>query len=106
MLTLLGITALSVMPSVPLPRFDLLAPDKLAHAASYAALTWTILHGFSKLENGLTRPRAVTALVFSIAWGCLMEGVQYALVPGRMCEFDDMIANSIGAVVAFVAARR
>lgn len=100
-ISLLGITALSVMPSVSLPDFNLLAPDKLGHALVYAIQSWLILRGFarsSKAKPGL-REYAI-AFGISAAWGVLMEFVQYALLPGRMCEFDDMIANAFGALVA------
>lgn len=96
------ITGLSVMPGVQLPKFDLFSTDKLVHAAVYAILTWLLL---SAAPPSSGRKTAWWPPVFAAAYGALMEYIQYAFVPGRFCEFDDMLANAAGCLVAWIGVR-
>lgn len=95
------VTGASVLPSVQLPKFDLLSADKLGHAVAYGVLTLLILRAHARL-GGAPRPDW-TAVLFSIAWGVLMEYVQYFFLPGRFYEYDDMLANGIGALIGWAA---
>lgn len=99
LLWLVFITGLSVLPSVPLPKFDLFSPDKLGHAAAYGLLVWLILWGWHKAKRTITRSTAAWVALFATGYGVLMEFVQGAFIPGRFYEYDDMIANAIGALV-------
>ena len=101
-LWLVFISALSVMPGVQLPNFSLFTADKLAHAVVYGVLLYLILVGISKVRG--QRPgwwAGVWALLFAGAYGVMMEFVQYAFIPGRFYEVDDMLANIGGAAVAW-----
>jgi VanZ family protein len=94
------VTVLSCAPTMSLPKFDLLSPDKAGHAISYAVLTYLILRGWTLWYQCKPNARAIIlAFGFSAFWGGLMEIVQATLVPGRMCELDDMIANVAGAAL-------
>lgn len=101
LLCLTGITILSVLPNVQLPKFELVASDKLGHAVAYGTLTWLALRGLRRSTGRMTSAGAWMTLLFAIAYGVLMEFVQYAFVPGRFYEYDDMIANAFGALVAW-----
>jgi len=107
LLWLLLITALSTLPNPQLPGFQLLAADKLVHAVVYGVLTWLLLRGWShsSLRSAGWRERWA-AFLFSTAYGVLMEWVQYAFIPGRFYEFDDMLANAAGAAVGAVFLRK
>lgn len=97
-LWLLLITALSVMPGVQLPSFSLFATDKLAHAIVYAMLTWLMLRAYQRSRNSrILSWKEWIFPVLSTAYGVLMEFVQYAFIPGRFYEYDDMLANAFGA---------
>jgi VanZ family protein len=98
LLWLLLVTGASIMPSVQLPKFELLAPDKFGHAFAYCVLTVLLLRGYA----GATPARpAWTAAAFSMLWGVLMEYVQFFFLPGRFYEYDDMLANGVGALIGW-----
>lgn len=100
LLWLLLITALSTLPNPQLPGFKLLAADKLVHAVVYGVLAWLLLRGWSRLtERRIGWRERTAAFLLATAYGVLMEWVQYAFIPGRFYEFDDMLANALGAVV-------
>lgn len=101
LLCLTAITILSVLPSMQLPKFELVAPDKLGHALAYGTFTWLALRGLRRNAGRLIRRGVWWTVCLAIAYGVLMEFVQYAFVPGRFYEYDDMLANAFGAVVAW-----
>lgn len=102
-LWLLLITALSTLPNPQLPGFQLIAADKLVHAIVYGILVWLSLRGWSRATGRAVGWRARwAAFAFSTAYGVFMEWVQYAFIPGRFYEYDDMLANALGAVLAAV----
>ncbi len=102
-LWLLLITALSVMPGVQLPSFSLFATDKLAHAMVYGILTWLMLRAYRRSRNNRTLSwKEWIFPVLSTGYGVLMECVQYAFIPGRFYEYDDMLANAFGAFVGWI----
>lgn len=106
-LWLLAVTELSVMPGVPLPKFDLFSTDKLGHAAAYALLAWLIFRGF-RAANGRNASWKEGLVICSIAtgYGILMEFVQGAFFPNRFFEVDDMLANAFGAVMVYLVVRK
>lgn len=92
---LMLITVLSVIPGSQLPKFALFSIDKLGHAAVYAILSWLCLRAAQ--VQGLGRSAGLAVFGFATMYGILMEFVQYTFVPGRFYEYDDMLANAIGA---------
>jgi VanZ family protein len=90
---------LSTLPSVNLPEtiWDLLAPDKLAHAAVYFILTVLIFYGLHRLDL-LSRNTIIFAILISSGYGILMEVIQYSFFPNRYFELLDIIANIIGSI--------
>lgn len=105
---LIVIIVLSTRASVPMPEFNLLASDKLGHAAAYGILGWLMLWGIRRsLAGGALRAVHIAGVfVFATAFGILMEFVQFTFFPGRFYELADMLANAIGAAVAcFVLTR-
>lgn len=96
-LWLLAITWLSTRGGIPLPGFNLIGTDKLAHAAAYGLLFWTIYRAFP-LQNHAS---ALVFWLFASLYGALMEWVQFTYFPNRLFEYDDMLANAIGAFIAW-----
>jgi VanZ family protein len=90
------ITWLSTAPSIQLPSFSLLSADKLAHAACYALLTLLLLWAGP--------PRWWLMPLCASLYGAFMEWVQATFFPSRFFEYDDMLANAIGAYGAYMMA--
>jgi VanZ family protein len=103
LLWLLFVTGLSVMPGVQLPQFRLFSADKLAHAFVYGMLVLLLAYGFRRQrgELPLFRPAGLFFVLFSSGYGALMEWVQWAFIPGRFFELDDMLANALGALLGW-----
>ena len=95
------ICVLSLMPSRNLTelRFDLLAPDKLAHVAVYALLSFLWLWGYKETN----RKKVSIVLLGSIILGVLLEIAQYLFFPDRFFELYDILANVIGAIIGIIA---
>lgn len=95
------ICVLSLIPSKSLPEihFDLLAPDKLAHAAVYALLSFLTLLGFEQR----TWRSIFWSFVLPTILGILLEICQYLFFPDRYFEFFDIIANILGAIIGIIA---
>lgn len=79
----------------PLP-FDLLKPDKVAHAGAYLLLALLLLWGIHR-SSGLSRSGKLWAVSVCGAYGVSMEVLQYCFFPGRYFELYDIIANIIGS---------
>ena len=102
----LVIFGLSIMPGVSLPESwaDLLAWDKLAHCFVYGVQVYLLLLGF--LHAGrLNRATAVGVFIFSVAFGALMELIQFGFFPGRYFELLDILANTIGSIIGWAVFR-
>lgn len=100
-ISLLGVTVLSTLPTMPMPgSFNLFSIDKLGHALAYALITWLLLRAFRRSSVALSGKVIAAVTLFSILYGILMEYIQYRFVPGRFYEIDDMLANAAGAVIA------
>lgn len=103
LLWLLFITGLSVMPGVQLPAFHLFSADKLAHAVVYGVLTWLLLRAYTRTRQApLSFGKEIIVLCLSTIYGVFMEFVQFAFIPGRFYEYDDMLANALGSVMGWV----
>ena len=101
------LTILSVMPGVPMPKFNLFSMDKLGHAGAYAILTWLIFRGFQAAKGRKANwKEGIVIFCLSTGYGALMEFVQGTFFPYRFFELDDMLANGFGAfIVAIVIPR-
>lgn len=102
---LVFVTVLSTMPGVQLPRFSLIGTDKLGHAFVYGVLVWLVLRGVARAGAARSAWIGFAAFAFSAGYGAFMEWVQGTFFPGRFFEWDDMIANTFGAAVGWLAAR-
>lgn len=103
------ITFLSTKGGIQLPHFDLIGTDKLGHAFFYGVQVLLFIRGLRqmRLSQGqiITKQQAFWAFGLCVAYGVLMEFVQYKFFPGRFYEVDDMLANSIGAGIGWMLAR-
>jgi VanZ family protein len=108
---LIFITIVSTRPGLWLPTFNLISTDKLAHAFVYFVLTLLLLWGWDRYQTSQKAPvpshNASGLYAFGLAggYGALMEWVQGTFFPGRSFEFDDMIANAVGAAIGWAGYR-
>ncbi len=86
----------------PSPPGAGLLPDKVVHAAAYAALA--LLLRRSLQASSLARP-ALLAVVAAFAYGASVEVMQ-GLLPWRGAEWWDLGANALGAVAGALPWRR
>ncbi|MBL7795171.1 MAG: VanZ family protein [Saprospiraceae bacterium] len=98
---LIAIVFLSTKGGVSMPSFDLFQTDKLAHAGAYALLTGLILWGTTRRTGSARWIHGVATVLFASAFGALMEWVQFRFFPDRFFEYDDMLANAIGALAGW-----
>lgn len=104
LICLAGITILSLTSGVQLPGFRILSADKLAHAAAYGVLSILTAYGAYKTRRRMLRAAEWAGIgLGASAYGALMEWAQYFFAPGRFFEYDDMIANGVGAALGLLA---
>lgn len=94
--TLLVLVLLSV-PTGSLAASDLLGLDKVAHLSLFFVLTWLWLQAVA--DRSLFRSALVVVAAFAFAFGS--EWYQHFL-PARSMDVFDGIADSVGAVIAWV----
>jgi VanZ family protein len=98
---LVAIVFLSTKGGVSMPKFDLLQTDKLAHAAAYCLLTWLVLWGISRWRGQVHWRSGLAAVLFASVFGAGMEYIQFKFFPDRLFEYDDMLANTVGALLGW-----
>lgn len=100
----IAILILSVLPPKSLNTFgQLQIPhlDKIVHAFMYAVLAFL---WFKTLNKGnFTRTQSGVIVIAVSFYGVLMEYAQL-LVKGRSFEWEDMISNTIGAILGIIIA--
>ena len=76
--------------------------DKLVHLCLFGSLAFSIFYHFEKSKNKslkTVRSKAY-ALLFCMLYGIGMEYYQKYFVPSRGFEVADMLADTIGAILA------
>jgi VanZ family protein len=89
---------LALSPSPP--RGADLGWDKLNHASAFAAMAFVATLGFR--QHRLHRRYVALGLV---AYGAAIEIAQL-FVPGRSCEWGDLLADCVGIAVGMLLATR
>jgi hypothetical protein len=100
------IAVLCGLPGNTFPNMSLWALlqfDSFAHAAVFTIFVFLWSIAFYKQRNfpALYRVGSWLAVVIGIAYGALIEIMQYAIFVGRDAEWGDMLADSIGCVAAY-----
>ncbi|NHB68974.1 VanZ family protein [Perlabentimonas gracilis] len=100
----------TTLPSSSIPKSSLLQIphfDKLVHFVLFFVLALFILSERNSLrQQGKLANRAITfALSISIAYGLIIELLQYFLLPTRSGSLYDFMANVLGAIMAVVLYR-
>jgi VanZ family protein len=107
LLWLAAITWLSLSGGVRMPKFNLLSTDKLAHAAAYLLLAALCVWGYRRSTSQLPTSTLLWLIfVGCTLYGAFMEWVQGTYFPNRTFEYDDMIANAVGALLGTLLSKR
>jgi VanZ family protein len=96
------ILVLSLLPSSSLPSLswsEFLGADKLAHLGVYMIFSFLLVLTFN---NSRPKLKYRSAILFSSAYGILMEVLQFLIYTGRNFEFLDIIANIIGSFLGTI----
>jgi VanZ family protein len=100
----LAIFCLSIMPNPPVPHSGIFSWDKLQHALGYAFLM--VLGGWALLPLVNSKLRAWRyALIITVVYGALMEGVQSLFTSGRSGDPGDILANALGGLAIYLLIR-
>lgn len=101
----LVILYLSGTPGSNIPRFDFKLSDKIVHAVMYGLLVLALLRASIPLVNKQSPRSRVVIICIGIAilYGILMEVLQATLFIGRSFDVADIVANTIGVVLALPA---
>jgi VanZ family protein len=97
------ILILSTIGNVHAPNLlpDLLAPDKLGHAAAYLIQSALLGWGFYKTKKLLSNALIISVLSSAVL-GVSLEFAQYLFFPTRFFELWDMVANVTGALLGSI----
>lgn len=95
-----GIAILSLSEQAP----QLLPPsasDKLLHGLAYCVLAFSLVFAFVFRRTSLIRHYAYSFLL-TIAYGALIELLQYWCTSTRTAEWGDFLADVVGALVGIL----
>ncbi len=100
---------LTLTPATDMPRtpaWKLLSFDTAAHAGVFAvlaALSWFSLRR-QRRWPALAPQAGAAVLAGCVAFGALIEALQYAMHQGRHAEWSDLLSDSLGALLALALA--
>jgi VanZ family protein len=86
-----------------LPKVGIESPDKYVHAVFHFIFVLLWCQHFRKNRRLREIPLLAKALLFSIAFGCLIEIAQEYFTASRQADLQDVLANFVGAAVAVIA---
>jgi VanZ family protein len=92
-----------LLPSDSFPDAQVLSYDKIGHLGVFLILTFLISWSFDRQKRH-SRHKIYSlkyALTISIVYGSVLELLQQ-LIPGRMTDVYDFVANTIGAIVGTI----
>ena len=98
------ITILSLVSLEGAPDFGFSFADKLAHVIIYFIVTIVWFFSFSKgITNKFFQKNAIIlSAIFAIIYGICIEIIQETLVTNRHGDWEDVLANIIGTILAIL----
>ncbi|MCY7420918.1 MAG: VanZ family protein, partial [Chitinophagaceae bacterium] len=101
---------LLVLPGNELPKSKLFFNgfDKIVHILLFSVLTFLFCRPFklASANNEVKSKWFVIITLGAIIYGALMEFVQLHFVPFRSFELGDILADTLGALSAFIYSRK
>ncbi|KYG78760.1 VanZ family protein [Roseivirga echinicomitans] len=97
------LAVLMLLPQDSFPESKLLSYDKIAHLGVFGILSFLVLWGKrnNKGKVRLENKYLWNSLTICVVYGLILESLQ-SVVPGRMTDIYDLLANTIGAIVGVV----
>ena len=83
---------------IPVVKFELFSPDKIAHALMFGVLCLLLIWGLNKI-NFLSYKNMFLLTLSTIVYGAVIELLQMISRNGRSADVDDIIANGFGALI-------
>jgi VanZ family protein len=82
--------------------FGILPIDKIVHVGLFGSLSFSIFYHFEKSKQQKYKSVRAKAyvLIFCMLYGIAMEYYQKYYVPSRGFEVADMLADTLGAIIA------
>ena len=91
---------LSLSSHPPVPDVDLPFRDKIEHALAYAVMVWLVAWTLGD-KKGLTAGGFGWGVVVAVLCGGALEILQATLTSVRMAEWGDLLADVLGALIAW-----
>lgn len=93
--------ALTLMPSDAIPDARLFSYDKIGHFGMFGG--WTFFLGlYMIVYKERININLFLLMIAGIAFGALIEGLQFLLPGDRTASWGDIAANSLGCFAAYV----
>ena len=94
------ITVLSLVSLYSIPQVDVPGKDKIVHFLFYSV--FVIFWSFSKNKWCSNWNYSLLIVCLAIVYGIIIEVLQSVLTHTREADLNDILANSLGAIVGFV----
>ena len=94
------LAAICLISLEDVPKVNLTHIDKLFHFGTYAMLTFLWFAGFRYSLKKEKTQAIFYATLFSILFGIVIEVLQHTLTTYRSMDVFDVIANTLGALLA------
>jgi VanZ family protein len=99
-LFILAASTIGVGVNLPNTLSDVVAWDKVVHAGVYAIFGLLLYWVWKIVAN--RRKAIIWSWLVAVAYGILMEVVQYRFFPNRYFEIFDIFANIVGATISLL----
>jgi VanZ family protein len=93
----------SLMDINKAPKFYVVLSDKIIHFVAYFLLSFLF---YLMLKTYNTRQTLNVAVIMSLIFGIVLELLQMTMTSGRMFDPYDLIANTLGVLVAVLVIKR
>ncbi len=98
---ILGVCLLSPK-YIPNVKFELIAIDKVVHLGLFFVLNFLFLFSLRRNDSLIIKKKSILILFLCVFYGAAIEYLQMITRLGRNAEWDDIIANSLGSIFAFL----
>jgi VanZ family protein len=95
------VTVASLVSFNSVPKVKVIGSDKVVHFLFY--LVFVIFWSLAKKQSYFKINYSLLIVIIAIVFGIIIEFLQGVLTKTRQADFYDVLANSLGAIVGFIA---